>query len=532
MLIAAFVLMTFQSAFADSGALPSLETQLQIFDTFASEMSRLDGEALLVRGNRRTSWTETTQTLRNTIARSGKIESFAEAMYRLDAAYPNLHSFAEFGPELRDALPPTPRLPIRFAGDWEAPERVTYRVVRAEEGAIFPPGDEPARGDRVVAINGRAMASWANDSFQLCKFPLKAQCDAELDQHFFERLLPSDTRRLSFTLSRGNRTWTVEAALLAPKPPKPRDDSHLLCRGEPDRYPGFTLTYGGSRACVFESPEHPSTAILRITGFSYRRVPETEPIHNVWTEVEALYPWWKDHAKWEHLVVDLIDNGGGQETIPYYQILFQRPFQEQYFRLRKMPELLDERIRAGIFWDTVGQEIWFQQFLKSGEWDRLAEGDFLPPIPMFCADPSKICTEGLTDPREHPFRGRVSVLLNRWCVSSCDAVAYTLREQLGDKTRYFGQPQAADTAYSRLTMHAVLNPELPKGFELKLRPIQTELEPAPFISQTVTVSRSVTATGEVVSGIPVPLDQFVPETLANRANWQREVLNAALAAPQ
>lgn len=50
----------------------------------------------------------------------------------------------------------------------------------------------------------------------------------------------------------------------------------------------------------------------------------------------------------------------------------------------------------------------------------------------------------------------------------------------------------------------------------------------PWLSQTVYVSRSVSADGEVIDGKPVPLNGFVPWTIENSNRWVESVLAAAL----
>jgi hypothetical protein len=119
-------------------------------------------------------------------------------------------------------------------------------------------------------------------------------------------------------------------------------------------------------------------------------------------------------------------------------------------------------------------------------------------------------------------------LLNQFCVSSCDGFVYAVKEQLGEKVRLIGQPQAADTAYSRLTINVSLNAEDQRGYTLKVVPIRQESSKKAFIAQTVSVTRSVDAEGRIQSGVPLPLDLFVPLTFENTSTWVRSALSAAL----
>lgn len=507
----------------------SKDVQLGLFDELASEMERLDGEALFVRSNRPTPWGKVVQDLREGILRSGELGDFSRALMRLDYAYPNLHSRIELGDELRNALPGRLSPSVRFGADWVSELQTRFRVSSVDPGLVVPASDYPQVGDELVAINGKAMSVWSDLNFDFCKLPLRAQCDTELPNRFVGRVLPlTKNQRLTYALKRADRTWTIQVPIKDAAPASGMDSSGLECKNDPNRYKGYSLGYSGNRLCVFESPSAPSTAIMRITSFDYRNLPDSQLIRGIEQEVDAVYPWWKEHAIWDHLVIDLIDNGGGNAPIPYYRILLQKPFQEQYFRLKKNPELLDGRIRKGIFWGSGAQEIWFQDILKSGVFANTATGELLPALPMFCADESRNCTDGSFEPREHPFNGRVSVLLNQWCVSSCDGFVYAMKEQFGPRAKFYGHPQAADTAYSRLTVHAFLDSSQPKGFYLQIHPIRMALDTPSLFSQTLSVTRSVTASGTMVSGAPVALDGFVAETLENRSRWVQEVLDAAL----
>lgn len=503
--------------------------ELEMFSAIAAEMERLDAEALLVRANRPTPWKVTVEQLHAELSQSTDQAGLAIALGRLDQAYPNLHSFSNLGAELSQSLPRRLTPLVRFSTDWLSESQTRFRVSKVEPGLSIPADSYPVVGDEIIAINGKAMAYWSDVNFDFCKHPLRSQCDTLMSEKIIGRLLPwTQHQPLSYTLNRAGRHWTI-AVPIVEAPAKPHaDPTHLECGNAPARYKGFIPTYIGRRLCVYESTHATSTAIMRITSFTYPRLPEGHAIPSLEQELITFYPWWKAHGTFEHLVIDLIDNGGGNAPIPYYQVLFGSPFQEQYFRLKKSPEIIEERIRKGIFWGSTGLEVWFQDILKSGIFSATATGGLLPPVPMFCPDESKNCSDGLFDPWAHPFTGKISVLLNEWCVSSCDGFAYAIQEHFGARAKFYGHPQAADTAFARMTIHAFLDPAQPKGFTLKVRPIRTEMNPAPYFSQTVSVSRSVTADGTVVSGIPVPLDGFIAETLENHDRWVQTALDAAL----
>ena len=370
------------------------------------------------------------------------------------------------------------------------------------------------------------MADWSAENFEFCKWPLRGQCDLQLASQFFREWLSWDrSMPLRYTLKRGEQQWDVDVAL----EPTSKSDWDDRCESEQDRYPGFARVYTGNRACIYESTEHPGVAVLRITSFAYRDVEEGAPIQSPEDEVRVLLPWWQSHANWSHLIVDVLYNGGGQVPVPYYRLILKAPFQEQYAQFRKSPELEEAKLRAGLFWDSEGQEKWFQGLLTSGKWEQTPDRDFLPPVPMFCHSESAPCDQGLFEPYSHPFEGKVSVLVNQHCVSSCDGFVWQMKDKLGERTRLYGHPQAADGNYSRLWMDLTLDPASEVGFKLEKSPNRTKTSGEPLFRQGIAVTRSTDANGVVLDGRPLPMDgAFVPWTLETRGDWDRVVFETAL----
>jgi hypothetical protein len=143
---------------------------------------------------------------------------------------------------------------------------------------------------------------------------------------------------------------------------------------------------------------------------------------------------------------------------------------------------------------------------------------------MFCPSSKRDCREGLFQVRNHGFHGRVSLIVNHWCVSSCDGFVYELHNELG--ARIVGQPQAADSAYSRLKIQGFLDGG---RFRLKVASLQAEDPEGLLFSQTVAVTRSSTRDGSTVSGIPAPVDRFVPSFASQPSEaWRAEAVRAAL----
>lgn len=516
-------LISFHS-FAEEPKFPSAKERVELITSIAAEMKRLDAEGFWVRQNRRASFDNSIlESLKREayLARSWK--EFTRVLQRLDLSYPNLHSKLEPGKGLlftREKV----KAAATFTVDWIDPGKTEFRIRSVQESFFPARGDAPQVGDRLLKINGVSMEEWSNHHFEFCKWPLQAQCDLVLASTWFGELL-SWTRKeeLQYTLERNGRIWNATIPIAGIE--KSEKTKVRPCSSEGEMYSGFRLVHRGHFACVHENIEDPTKAILRISSFLYEGS-ENNPFPRLIDEVEALVPWWLANAgKIDHLVIDLADNGGGNAPIPYYEILLDRPFQEQWFQVRKVPELLNPSLRANYFWDEPAQEIWFQNLQRKGIWDHTLEGDFLPPVPMFCVDPKKDCSEGKFNVRNHSFRGKVSLVVNPFCVSSCDGFAYNVKDVLQNRVKVVGQSQAADSTYSRLRI-AVFGE--PGDYSIRiLSRNDPELETALF-TQTIAVSRSVTAGGEVMSGRPLPLDRFVPLSHSESPQeWRQKAVRTA-----
>ena len=317
--------------------------------------------------------------------------------------------------------------------------------------------------------------------------------------------------------------FNSKAGPSAPKYEKRQCDWHWE-----KRYPGFKLIHKGYFACLFEKNNDPGTKLLRVSSFQYKRGKALDPksaIQTMKQETDALEAVWVPlSGSVQHLIVDLVDNGGGNEPMDYYRMLIRAPFQEQYVRFKKIPELEDIVNRQAMMNEDPAQELWFQKMVMNGKWKKLKMGQFTQKTPMFCADPKTPCDEGLFQPIPHSFAGRVSLMVNDGCVSTCDAVVLTLKKYLNAKI--YGFYTAADTAYSRLRIDAIRDSSAKDGFRLKVVPQRSGASPDLIVSQDVAVSLSVDEKGQVVSGKALPLDSFVP--IHWDQDYHRDVLNVIL----
>jgi hypothetical protein len=161
-----------------------------------------------------------------------------------------------------------------------------------------------------------------------------------------------------------------------------------------------------------------------------------------------------------------------------------------------------------MLWGDHSHELQFQKYLNNGFWESLSYDDFTLPEPMFCADSTKPCSETSFEFKEHDFSGQVYVILNEECVSSCDGFTWAMKTKLNAKL--YGFYQAADAAYSRLRIDAVLDSNHENGFKIIINPERAPLDSNFIVGQTIAVSRATDANGNVFNGHPLELEELVP----------------------
>lgn len=516
LLLAAITLFSSFALGADP-AFPSSEQREGMLREMAAQMQRLDGEALLVRSrNRGEAFSNVVNKLADEARSASGWPELVRAFGRLDAAYPNLHARMQPGEWFKRGRL---RFEFEFVGEWLTDGSTQFRLIN---GAHTPSDSSPRAGDLLVAINGLTMKQWGEENLEFCKWPLRQQCDLELYRNIRSELLSWRREQpLVYTLERDGRRWDVS---ISSRPTETGPAPETQCGEDKNLYRGFTLAHEGRFACLFTKDSDPATVIFRISSFQYERASHEHKIRSVSDEVRALWPWWKARAPGiRELILDLANNHGGNEPVPYYEILFVRPYQEQWVRFKKITEFNDNELRKEtLFWGTPQQENWYQNLLKSGAWASVPWGGFLPAVPMFCAgDERSDCSEGLFPVRNHGFKGHVTMLLNHWCVSSCDGFAYAVKEQLGNRVTVAGQPQSADTAYSRVMIQLQLDPSSPKGYRTVVENHLGKAKISALLTQTVSVGRSVTKEGVEVSGIPLAVNRFVPWTFEyNESTWR------------
>ncbi|MES2854541.1 MAG: hypothetical protein V4692_01705, partial [Bdellovibrionota bacterium] len=139
----------------------------------------------------------------------------------------------------------------------------------------------------------------------------------------------------------------------------------------------------------------------------------------------------------------------------------------------------------------------------------------------------------LYPPKTKGFKGKVKLLVNEWCISSCTGFVWSMRDQLKKQVEVVGMYESGDSAYARLYLDVYLDPNAPGGFrtEVNSRKARTRqnLPDGALLRQQVAVTRSTDSKGRVISATPAPVDLWVPhESPQFGDEWEARAFKAAL----
>ena len=258
--------------------------------------------------------------------------------------------------------------------------------------------------------------------------------------------------------------------------------------------------------------------MLHIASFAYQNFPENDLIRSVGTEVRAFNDkYWRAKApETKKLIIDVIDNGGGNIPVDWYQSLLDKPFQEQYVQFKKTSEFEVDSIRKHLFYDDPAKEIWFAKLKASGTYKKIKMGGFLPHVPQFCATEDKSCEIGKYTPLKHKFKGQVRVLVDEWCISTCTGFVWNLKDKLGKRAKLVGMPDSGDSGYARLFLDVYLDPTKPEGFRITTssrQPLSRQRLPeGALVRQQVSATRSTDEHGRIVSAKPAEVELWTPRS--------------------
>ncbi|MBK9322894.1 MAG: hypothetical protein IPM97_08120 [Bdellovibrionaceae bacterium] len=321
------------------------QTSLTLFDAYLKEVERLDGDGLLPRHNRKLSWNQLTQKLRSELKKSQSRMEMGRVFTRLDAAYTNLHAHIRLNPDYDFTSEGRPMIAASFQPEFISEDGSVprYRVanVRKEYFIHLEPNQRPQKGDEVIAINGISIKKWSDENFEFCKFPLRNQCESDFWDNFRKGNLSWYRRQpLSYSLKRDGKRIDIKIPVYARVENNSSSSSNnqkpTPCGAEPDRYPNFDLVYQGYQACVYENKTLPNTSLLRIRSFRYKKGELVNDIDHVSKEVErfAKKYWDKKSQIVQHLIIDVVDNGGGDIVTDWSAQFLDKLFKISGFSLK------------------------------------------------------------------------------------------------------------------------------------------------------------------------------------------------------
>ena len=526
------------SASTDAASTQNVTGKIALLNAVTSALTTFDATALTVRNNRPQDWNTTIAQLKTELQQAQTPTDITRVFRRLNATYPSLHAEFTPGEEMQSYFPHVSRALAGFTAEWISQNSTQFRVHRADSSLQSLGENAPKIGDTLLAINGKPMQFWSDENFTFCKYRLRTTCDTQLPANFFNQILSwQEKDGLNFTLSRNGKTWIVAIPFEQQTNNVQQNQNpptSFACGNEQNRYPDFSIAYTGAHACVYNSNNNPDVAILRITSFDYSDVENNAPIRNPDDEAAALTPWWIANAHWKHLVVDVIDNPGGNSPMSIAALILSRPFQGENIQLQKSNFLDDDSFRKELMWNDNDHIVWFNYVFETGRYGKVKQGEFLAPVAMFCP-PGSGCANPFFKPTKHNFSGKVSLLTNSNCLSSCDSFSWALKRSLGQNLTVVGQPSAADSAWARIYIDvfgSIKNNASAGQFDIKYRPVSSAA-PTPstnlLFTQGFILSRPVDPqTGAPINGDSLNVDRFVPSNLENLDTWPADALAAAM----
>lgn len=495
---------------------PRPNALLKLYDNYIAEVLRMDGDGLLPRKQRKKSWIEISKDLRKELLKAKNKMEIGRVFARLDAAYTNQHAHIDLSNDYDYNSEGRPVLAVSFQPEKiEADGRVNRYLlsnVKREYFIHLEPEKRPVVGDELLSLNGRSIKDWSSDSFEYCKFPYRSQCEADFYDNFRKGMLSWNRReKLVATILHDKKKIKVQIPIFA-KLEKKKNESISTekieaCGENAIRYPEFKLVYQGFHACVYENPGKKDLALLRIRSFRYRGLNDQTKLNDISKETTAFYDqYWKGKSgQIKTLVFDLVENHGGDTVVTWSNQFIDRPFQDQWVEFKNIKEFNNLDWQKNAFYDDPGKFQIFNSLDKS----KLKEKSFIPSMPQFCVSGTD-CLKEKWKPIDHHFSGKIIMITDQWCISSCTGFAWTLKHYLGDRASVIGMPESGDSTYSRAYITASLLEN--NQFKVEIYPrvpgSKAEAKNNSIFTQAISVSRSTDEFSNIISGIPVNVDKF------------------------
>lgn len=288
--------------------------------------------------------------------------------------------------------------------------------------------------------------------------------------------------------------------------------------GPPTRQPGsgYRITGRGQHFCLYtsEQPPYSHYPIVRHFSFFYyagfpRDHAEDAALNNAATYAVAadyfsLSRMLRERPQTRGLIVDLRDNGGGNDPDWFLDWYAPAPYEDVYTAVRVMPEWLDSNFTDRVLNIDEGWLAWYR-----GAAAARAPGSWLTR-PWKCRRLD--CSGGNHNTPAHALlKVPVALLVGRGCQSSCAAFASIFDEY--DFGPLIGEPAQA-TQTTQIYTHPV---RTRSGLQLGR------------IKLALNDTRSG-KNGQLLEGVLPAVDYPVPLTIESRDAWDSALIAAALRA--
>lgn len=403
------------------------------------------------------------------------------------------------------ATPDPLHAPVRFAPDYENPNEPFFFLIDwAEDNSVRDAG--VAVGDRLVRVNGRSAEAWYQASAPYMRHStdeglrwklaeLLPERSAVLPAALYEETLVVELERM------GGERYTLDL------PYRPAAELVWGDRGEP-RYPGFTEVYQTPTYALFESDDHP-VLLLSWVGFREHMV----------EDVDRLMAWAVEEGRLDHDVIfDATRSGGGSRGAYAVRRLSPKPFKTTFGNLRLSDagiafveqareaagRLLDSGVREA---DDNGR--WLLDWLETDVVAAISEGrDYTNDVPFKLAHAPKD-SDGVLQPAPVHFTGQLVVLLGPDGGSHLDQFAAIVADN--DLGPIVGMPAGG---YSNTW----------EWEEVLTMPGTDQ----PVVEFMWSIGHTIRPNGEIAEGNPAPVDEWIPLTRANAAEYYPTLVGRAL----
>ncbi len=522
-----------------------MKKRVAMFDAIVREIDRVDADRKDILRLKGENWDQDINDLRAEVEKARSPEEFGRALRKIDSIYPHVQSQQVLNPELESVpLGSKVVLPFKMVPTVKDPNEQHFKYFISQVNPDdFELGAVPHLGDEVIEINKKGIEDWEQENYVLCKSVSHAVCALELNHNFRNEILSWDHREpIEMKLLRGAEKIAVKlkAKIETSAGFEPSETADIYSDVFPcgidikRRYFEFGFLYKGRRLCVLGSHAHPGVAVMRISNFNYSG--NDDSIHSLRQEIELFKnTYWNDHnTDIKHLIIDLMDNDGGDAPMPYEALLIDRPFRGQYMKYKKLKEWTSEPVEDLLFTleGDGGKAIWLKSLKEEAKFNDKNLGDFFDPIPRYCVNSKLDCRVDKFEPDEHPFKGDIKVMLNQNCILACSSFVSDLSENLGSRVSFYGLPDSGDALASQIAINLFLTPSAAKPFEIKSQvwnsaapPIINDL----LLTQTVAFTATTDAVGMPLSGISRRIKKMPEINYKNYpANYPGDVLKLIL----